>query len=526
MAAVETTSASPPAKARMGAAVVWLIAVMVFINYVDRGNLATASPQIGEELHLNNKQIGLLLSVFFWTYVPAQPLSGWISERFSAYVTLALGLALWSLATALTGLAQTFDQLLALRLLLGLGESVAFPGSSKLFGQHLSHQRLGWANGLLGVGLALGPAFGTFFGGELIAHQGWRTIFLAFGILSAVWLIPWFFATRTLARQDMVRDPAAPREPEPGVGELLGRRAFWGTTLGHFFFLYAFYFVISWLPRYLEKAQGFTVAEMAVTAGEIYLVYAAACFVGGYLSDFMMARGLGADRSRKWFVIASNVLVFASLLACVVGDPRLSIAGLFVCAGAFGLNTANLYAVCQTIAGPRGSGKWVGLMNGVSNTAGIISPLATGWIVDETGSYGLAFATAAGSALVAAGMWVALVRRVEPVTWRGTDGLGNLTAHQLRWMAVAVGVVLLAALAASNFFSLASASIPAAIADARLSLFPIDVHCPPFPINTGPCTRNLIDIPLKFIAVACVAAAVWLLYLAANKSKAAAEDPR
>lgn len=417
MAAVETSLAAQ-AKPRMGAAVVWLLALMVFINYVDRGNLATASPQISEELHLDNKQIGLLLSAFFWTYVPAQPLTGWLSEKISAYVTLGLGLAIWSVATALTGLAHSFALLMGLRLLLGLGESVAFPGSSKLFGRHLSHERLGWANGLVGVGLALGPAFGTFFGGELIAKEGWRTIFVVFGALSALWLVPWYFATRKLVRHDLAKASDAAREPEPSVGAVLRRRAYWGTTLGHFFFLYAFYFVISWLPRYLEKAQGFTVKEMAVTAGEIYLVYAAASLAAGFVSDWMMARGLGAGLSRKAFLTASNLLVFAALVACTLGDRSLSIAGLFVCAAAFGLNTPHIYSVCQTLAGPRASGKWVGLMNGVSNSAGILSPLATGWIVEETGGYDWAFAAAAGSALVAAGAWLVVVGKVKPVAWR------------------------------------------------------------------------------------------------------------
>lgn len=418
MAAVETSLAAQ-AKPRMGAAVVWLLALMVFINYVDRGNLATASPQIGEELHLNNSQIGLLLSAFFWTYVPAQPLTGWLSEKISAYVTLGLGLAIWSTATALTGLAHSFALLMGLRLLLGLGESVAFPGSSKLFGQHLSHERLGWANGLVGVGLALGPAFGTYFGGRLIAEQGWRTIFLVFGALSALWLVPWYFATRRLVRHDLGRAQTSTREPEPSLLALLKQRAYWGTTLGHFFFLYAFYFVISWLPRYLEKAQGFTVKEMAATAGEIYLVYAAASLLAGFVSDWMMARGLGAGWSRKAFLTASNLLVFAALLACTLGDRTLSVAGLFVCAAAFGLNTPHIYSVCQTLAGPRASGKWVGLMNGVSNSAGILSPLATGWIVDRAGGgYEWAFAAAAGSALVAAAMWVAVVGKVRAVEWK------------------------------------------------------------------------------------------------------------
>ena len=79
----------------IGPTVVPLLAVAVFINYVDRGNLATAAPLIQDELGLSATQIGLLLSAFFWSYVPAQILAGWLSERINPYRTLALGLALF-----------------------------------------------------------------------------------------------------------------------------------------------------------------------------------------------------------------------------------------------------------------------------------------------------------------------------------------------------------------------------------------------------------------------------------------------
>jgi len=157
----------------IGKGVVALLALAVFINYVDRGNLATAAPLIGSELKLSNTQIGLLLSAFFWTYTPGQILSGWLAERINAYRTLALGLAIWSLATALSGIASGFVALIILRLVLGLGESAAFPCSSKLLAEHLPRHRLGAANGLIGVGLALGPAFGTYGGGTIMAHFGW-----------------------------------------------------------------------------------------------------------------------------------------------------------------------------------------------------------------------------------------------------------------------------------------------------------------------------------------------------------------
>jgi MFS family permease len=97
------TSATPvtqPKIAAIGRALVPLLAVAVFINYVDRGNLATAAPLIKDELRFSSTQIGVLLSAFFWSYVPAQVLAGWLAERINPYRTRALGLAIWSAATA------------------------------------------------------------------------------------------------------------------------------------------------------------------------------------------------------------------------------------------------------------------------------------------------------------------------------------------------------------------------------------------------------------------------------------------
>ena len=105
----------------VSARIVLLLAAALFINYVDRGNLSTAAPLLQSELHLSNTQIGVLLSAFFWTYAPLQLLAGWMAERLDVHKVLPAGLALWSLATVLTGVAGSFLVLLGLRLLLGLG---------------------------------------------------------------------------------------------------------------------------------------------------------------------------------------------------------------------------------------------------------------------------------------------------------------------------------------------------------------------------------------------------------------------
>jgi MFS family permease len=398
----------------IGPAVVPLLAIAAFINYVDRGNLATAAPFIKDELQLTSTQIGLLLSAFFWSYVPAQILAGWLAERINPYRTLAIGLALWSIATAASGVASGFAMLLALRVLLGLGESAAFPCSAKLLAQHLPADKLGSANGLIGVGMALGPALGTFFGGLLMARLGWRTVFVLFGLASLLWLLPWYFSTRKASAQ---ADGRA-RDFGPSFANILRRREIWGASLGQFCGNYAFYFVISWLPLYLVKARGLSVAQMAQIGGFIYLVYAASSFVTGRLSDRWIRSGAGTNRVRKTVIISAHVIMAASLVAAAMGDITVSVISLFCAAVAFGFNTPTLYAIGQTLAGPRVAGKWIGIQNCIANLAGIVAPIITGLVVDQTGQYYWAFIIAAVVATTGILGWGVMIRKVAPLDWQ------------------------------------------------------------------------------------------------------------
>jgi MFS family permease len=108
-------------------AVLLLLVASVSINYVDRGNLSIAAPLLKDELAITPSQLGILLSSFFWTYSVFQVVSGWLVDRFDVNWIIAGGFLLWSVATAATGLIRGFAVLIVLRLVLGIGESVAFP---------------------------------------------------------------------------------------------------------------------------------------------------------------------------------------------------------------------------------------------------------------------------------------------------------------------------------------------------------------------------------------------------------------
>ena len=404
--------------------VVALLTLAAFINYVDRGNLATAGPLIQDQLGLSNTQLGLLLSAFFWSYVPGQLPAGWLAERLDARRLLAAGLALWALATVLTGLAQGFLILLMVRVLLGAGESVMFPASFKILAREALEAQRGRANGLLAAGLSFGSAFGTLFGGLLMAWLGWRAVFILFGCASLLWLWPWL---RTPQRVAVAHEHAT--EVGPSALALLQRRELWGSCLGHFCEAYAFYLVLTWLPLYLVKARGFSLAEMAPLGAAVYALFGVSSALTGWLSDGWLASGASVNRVRKSAFVGGFAGLAGCMCACASGGPLGSLLAMGGCGICLGIIMTALYATAQTLSGPAAAGRWMGVQNFFGNLAGIIAPVVTGMVVDRTGSFSVAFLIAAVFALIGMLAYGVIVPRIEPIDWR--------TAEPARWVPAA-----------------------------------------------------------------------------------------
>jgi MFS family permease len=394
--------------------IVLLLALAVFINYVDRGNLATAAPLVQDELHLTNAQIGLLLSAFFWSYAPAQLLSGWFAHRFDVRYVLAGGLIVWSIATLATGLTSSYALLFALRLLLGLGESSFFPCNARLLAERTPEEQRGAANGVVSAGQALGPTLGTLAGGMLMARFGWRPVFIALGLLSLLWLAPWLRATRNTQTSRVHAETA--RTPITYT-RILRRPEVWAAGAGSFLSYYGHYFVLTWLPLYLVKARGFSLEQMAQIGALVYCMHAASCAMIGWLSDRWVARGADTNRVRKSIVIVGSLAIATTLLGCAYAPPAGCVVLLLTTGFFFGFIQPQIFAAAQTLGGSRAAGKWMALQNMLGNFAGVLAPLITGVVIDRTGSYNWAFSLASFTAVAAAMMWGYGVRRIEPVEW-------------------------------------------------------------------------------------------------------------
>lgn len=393
---------------------VWTIAVLLglvtFINFADRGNLATAAALIKRDLHLSATQYGWLVSGFFAAYAPANVVAGWLAEKFDPYRTLAVGLVIWALATGFMGLAGGFGFLLLLRVLLGLGESVSYPGAALIFARLTPASRRGLANGLLAAGSALGAAVGVWIGGRLMATFGWRPVFIGFGVVSLIWLAPWLWATRGLAA-------SRAHGVGPPLFAVLRQRGLWTVGAGQFCYAYNLYFVLTWLPLYLVKTQGLSMARMADLTGLIYLVYAASGPVMGALVDRLVASGVGEGLARRGAMMLALGGMMLAMLGCVGASLSVFVGLMLVTVVCIGACSSSTFAVGQTLAGPGAAGRWMGVQNGLANFAGILGPPITGAIVDATGAYSGAFLAAACVAAAGVLIWWRWVPQIRPVTW-------------------------------------------------------------------------------------------------------------
>lgn len=414
-----------------------LLALSAFINFVDRGNLSAAAPLLKTELALSDLQLGILFAAFFVSYALFQIPSGWLVDHLDVKWMLAGGFFVWSVATAATGLAGSFALLLAARLVLGVGESVVYPSYSKILARYFSEDQRGVANSIIITGFYAGPAFGLFFGGILMGKYGWRSFFIVLGLLSLLWLLPWLrWMPRDRGESSAASYPGPPQpfgsaqnkneaatedrrshEERPGILEILKLRSAWGTCAALASLNYLSYFFLTWMPQYLVRGRNFSMNQMAAVMGAAYVVCALVAATSGWLSDRWIAAGATPTLVRKGFTSIGMAGAAIFVVPCVLADPKVATVMVILVAASLGMSSSNVWAITQTLAGPRAAGRWTGIENFVGNLGGALAPILTGFVLGRTGHYFWAFAITAAVSLLSALSWAFWIGPVKPVVW-------------------------------------------------------------------------------------------------------------
>ena len=389
---------------------------MLFL-FVHRGGLSVAAPFLIEELGLSKAVMGVLLSAFFWSYSLMQAPGGWAVDRFGVRRVYACGLGLWSLAAAATGLAGGLVSLIVARVLLGIGQSVAFPSTTRAIANWFPDHQRGTVTACSNTGNRVGQVLVNGVGALLIAAIGWKLFFIGSGLLGLLWLLPWLLFLRrwdTPTKTVNITPTTAPLASFLAGFALLKHRSFLGIFLGYFAFDYTFYLLLTWLPGYLKLERGFSTSEMALFSSVPYLANIPLMFLTGMLSDWFVRRGYLEIRVRKTFMIVGMI---GGLLIVPAGmvENRMTAVWLLTLTQCFiGMTGVIAFTLTMAVCEKRIVGAASGLQNFSGQIAGIISPALTGYIAHKTGSFALAMGVA--GALLIVGIlayWLLVTERVE-----------------------------------------------------------------------------------------------------------------
>jgi MFS family permease len=269
---------------------------------------------------------------------------------------------------------------------------------------------LGAANGIVAFGYLFGPAVGSYCGGLLMLHFGWRAAFWVFGGLSLLWLLPW-------SRVRLPRRLSQTRADEgPTLRAVLRQRSLWGTALGLFSSNYCFYFMLTWLPYYVVRERGFSTAEMASLTGSAYVVTALSALAAGWAIDHFARTGR-ANVAYKSMMAAAHLGTVACMVCIAFGSQPWALGAIFIYQVLSGASSSGVFAVSQILAGPTASARWVGIQNACGNFAGVLAPAVTGLLVEETRHFTGAFLLAAIVSVLGVVGWVWMIPRLAPLRW-------------------------------------------------------------------------------------------------------------
>ncbi|MEK7408786.1 MAG: MFS transporter [Acidobacteriota bacterium] len=356
----------------------WKVCVFLLfatmLSYLDRQTLSIVAPVIRGELKLDNAQLGLLLSAFFYSYSLMHLVVGFILDRCNIRVTYALFVAFWSLSQAAAGLARGFGSLFTARVFLGGFEAAAQPGAARIIASILPQKDRSLANGLMMSGGSLGAIIAPVLMIWLNNTIGWRYGFMILGSVGLVWALSWILWFRPPA---MAAVGAGHARPQDRWGVILRNPKFWSCAAGAAFAIPIIHVSSAWIPTYFVQQW-----NMPLTAGLglyllfIYLGLDLGFLGGGAAVSLLIRRGCRVGQARKIVMVASTLLMLAA--AAVPWAPRAQWAVAMV----FLLNLgraswgANFLAFNQDIAPGR-----VGLMAGVMGSIGAFSGALLVWAI-------------------------------------------------------------------------------------------------------------------------------------------------
>lgn len=304
----------------------WGIAAMLFfvsaLNYLDRQVLSVLAPTIQAELGLTDIDYSYITSAFLLSYTIMYAISGTIIDRLGTRKGFFWFVGGWSIANVLHGFAKTVAQFSVFRFLLGAAESANFPAGVKAASEWFPIKERALAIGLLNAGSSAGAALAVPLVSFIAVVFNWQAAFVVTGLMGAVWMFFWWkhyyipsqhprISTEELALIESDKEPGevAGVKKKNNIWQLLKMKQAWGCFIARILIDPCTYFLIFWIPKYLQEKQGLSLVQLGYFAWIPYVALALGTVCGGIIPRTLINKGWSLNRARKTTMLAASIFI-------------------------------------------------------------------------------------------------------------------------------------------------------------------------------------------------------------------------
>jgi ACS family hexuronate transporter-like MFS transporter len=376
----------------------WIIAglllVVTLVNYVDRMAISVLVKNISEDFQLDENDYGQIVALFMVAYAVMYAGSGYIVDRLGTRVGMAFFVCFWSVCQVLHGFTVGKWSFIACRVGLGLAEPGSFPAATKAVGEWFPPRQRAIGVGIFNTGSVIGAAVASPLAAFVALRFGWRATFVFTGALGFIWLIVWlifyqppqrnrWLGTKEaveLSRAGVIADETVMSKKNGDWFRVLTSRPGFVLILARFLTDPVIYFVMFWLPAYLQKERGFDLKMIGEYTWIPWTVGGLGYVFGGWFSGKMIRADWKIGKSRKIAMTVGAALLPSAILAPLVPSAALVIAAMCVVVLGHAIWVTNL----MTLPTDLFSFNKVATAAGFSGMGGAIASALANWF---TGSF-------------------------------------------------------------------------------------------------------------------------------------------
>ena len=396
----------------------WLITSLIFfitlINFIDRSAISFVIEPLKEEFHFTDTQFGMILSAFGIGYLMLTGVGGWLVDKFGPRIMWPLAAIAWSICVGFLGFAAGFWSFITMRFFLGITEGPHFPAMTRSISNWIPPKERATALSIGLVAVPLSSVIGAPITSYLVSDFGWRTMFFSISTIGILWGAIWYYLFR-----DKPKDSPFVSEQELSLINTVEKRTDYTTkqqlnwrfilthpalianNIAYFAFGYMLFFATLWLPGYFLSQHGINLKSIGWYLTIPWLTGALFVKIGGIVSDWLYQK-TGQSRVARAHLIWIPQMLAAIFFLCLSFTTTLKFAIVFLSLGiGFGMIPQSVFFSINIDVAKGMAGSAQGISASCLSVAGIIAPLATGYLVDLTGTYSTAFLLLAGLTLVA-----------------------------------------------------------------------------------------------------------------------------